>query len=274
MYTGLLTARFPREKDIREIIIWAGENNFSALEIASHHIDMEKIAREGAAELRDLLEQYKLKVSSIAHYKPVFRPDVDTQQYIAQMKTAFKAAQALGTDVVCTLAGFPYEGKSKEATIREELPAIFMPLAEEAASMGIKIAFENWFATNLQGVHHFRALIESLPAANIGFNFDPSHFYWQGIDYIAAIYEFGERIFHTHAKDCAVREDLRRVLGVLERGWWRYVIPGFGDLAWGRIIGALREVKFDGVLSIEHEDRAFDAETGFNCGRRYLQSLL
>jgi len=47
------------------------------------------------------------------------------------------------------------------------------------------------------------------------------------------------------------------------RGWWRYVIPGYGEINWGVYIARLKDNGFDGVLSIEHEDRALGREEGF-----------
>jgi len=50
----------------------------------------------------------------------------------------------------------------------------------------------------------------------------------------------------------------------------RKVIPGFGDINWGKYIGHLREVGYKGVLSIEHEDSTFGPEEGFRHGAQYL----
>ena len=124
------------------------------------------------------------------------------------------------------------------------------------------------------GVDCFRELVKVLPQSNIGFNFDPSHLYWQQCDYIAAVAEFKDRIFHVHAKDTATYADKLASIGVLGKGWWRYCIPGFGEIDWGRFILALKENGYDGVLSIEHEDRAFSAEDGFEAGIKYLSQFV
>lgn len=55
---------------------------------------------------------------------------------------------------------------------------------------------------------------------------------------------------------------------------WRYVIPGFGEVTWGPYIAALRKIKYDGVLSIEHEDSTFGPEAGFLAAQRNLQLYL
>ena len=81
---------------------------------------------------------------------------------------------------------------------------------------------------------------------------------------------FSKRIFHTHAKDCLVDVQRRNYVGILGDGWWRYVIPGYGDIKWGEYIGNLREAGYRGVLSVEHEDNTFGPEDGFRHGANYL----
>jgi sugar phosphate isomerase/epimerase len=55
---------------------------------------------------------------------------------------------------------------------------------------------------------------------------------------------------------------------------WRYVLPGYGRIRWGEFIGTLRQIGYNGVLSIEHEDSAFPAEEGFIKAARYLNTLI
>jgi sugar phosphate isomerase/epimerase len=121
--------------------------------------------------------------------------------------------------------------------------------------------------------------METIRDENFGFNYDPSHLVHQQCDYTIPVRRFSQRIFHTHAKDCLVDEQQRAYFGVLggkwyagaaEGGWWRYAIPGFGNVDWGRYIGLLREVGYKGVLSIEHEDSTFGPEEGFRHGASYL----
>jgi len=262
MYIGLLTARFGNEKSFEEIIRWAAGAGYRGLELSTQHLDLDAVAAEGGKAVKALVAETGVRIASLAYYS-VVSDRLPAEDYQAGMRKTIAAASALGVDTVCTLSGFPIGGRSKTATIREVLPGIFAPLAEEAAAKGIRIAFENWFATNLQGLEHFAALVEALPQENIGFNFDPSHLYWQQLDYLAAVAEFKSRIFHIHAKDVAIRRDLLARTGILGSGWWRYVIPGYGEIPWGRFICALREIGYDGIISVEHEDGTFSAEEGF-----------
>lgn len=273
MYIGLLTARFGSDASFEEIAAWASKTGFKGLEVSTGHVAPEDVIADGGAAVKKVLESTGMRISSLAHYAGFNRGNTP-EAYTEKMKEVITAAEILGVDIVCTLAGFPEGEKTKMETIREVVPGVFEPLTEKAGKRGIKIAFENWFATNLQSLEHFRAVTEVLPHENVGFNFDPSHLYWQEIDYLAAVEEFKDRIFHTHAKDVAIRRDRLARLGVLESGWWRYVIPGFGEIPWGRYILALKDIGYEGVLSVEHEDGSFEAEEGFEKALRHLSQFV
>ncbi len=212
MHVGLLTAPFPTTMAFADIAQWAASAGFSALEVSSgegRHLDPAVVMADGGAGVRAILARTGLRISALEFYRGI---DYQAPQvYQQQMRELIAMAGAVGAPLICTFAGFAGPGKSKERTIREDLPAVFSPLAEAAAKRGIGIAFENWFQTNLQHLGHFRALIQALPQPNVGFNLDPSHLHWQGIDYLSAVEEFKGRILHTHAKDVAV-DQARRAL--------------------------------------------------------------
>ncbi len=278
MKIGILTARFDADDwPLERIIDWAGGNGVDCLEVAvPRHLDPAALDAKARRELAARLRAAGVSLSSLAFYTTGLTdadPAARARQAEALLATV-RSAEALGVDVVCTLAGLPAEGKTKMETIRQELPGVFGPVLAEAAKRGVRIALENWFRTNIQHLEHWRALFQALPHENFGLNFDPSHLLWQGIDYLAAVGEFADRIFHTHAKDCAIDEALLRRIGVLEGGWWRYTVPGTGRVAWGEYLGRLREIGFDGAVSIEHEDRTLGAEEGFRLAAAHLRRLI
>lgn len=278
MEIGVLTAPFG-DWDLEKIATWAGQNGFQALEVAcgpgSRALDPVKIAREGPGEIPALLQRHSVRISSLAYYGNPVDADLDRRQKMhAHLRATIDAAKALGVEVVCTLAGMPLPGKGKRKTIEEDLPGALGPILDEAGSKGIKIALENWYATNIENLDQWARLFQVLPQANFGLNYDPSHLYWQGVDYLGALNEFRDRIFHTHAKDVEIQEDRLRRLGSRSDGWWRYVIPGLGRIPWGEYLGALRRIGYNGVLSIEHEDGAVGREEGFLIGRQYLSQFI
>jgi len=107
-------------------------------------------------------------------------------------------------------------------------------------------------------------------------NYDPSHLFWQGIDNSAAIrwlQSKGDIIKHFHAKDSKVYEWNSRINGVLDtkhygdepnRAWiFRSVGYGNSMEVWKDMISTLRMCRYDGVLSIEHEDSLMSNDEGF-----------
>lgn len=278
MYVGILTSPFGGEP-LEHVAAFAGEYGFGGMEVSagygSRHIDLTNFTAADAARVNDLMELRALQISSLAAYTNNTDPDPERRKANNDMvRKAIDAAALLKVSVVCTLAGMPVPGKSKMQTIEQDCAEVFPSLAEYAAARGVKIALENWYATNIQHMAHWQRLFEVVPNANFGLNFDPSHLLWQEIDYIAAVEQFAPRIFHTHAKDTEVSDRKRAWVGNQDGGgWWRYVIPGLGRVQWGQYLGALRRNGYNGVLSIEHEDSAIGREEGFLVGKKYLESF-
>jgi sugar phosphate isomerase/epimerase len=277
MQVGILTAPFSREP-LEDVIAFASEAGFDSLEIASgpgaRHIETAALTKAEATKIRAAVEGAGLCISSLACYANV-TPGDETQRKDNQaaLKTVLKAAQLLGVDVVCCGAGQPPAGMSREDAIRQLAKPFYAGFCKAAEKSGIKVGLENWFATNIMNLEQWALLFSEVPNANFGLNFDPSHLYWQGIDYLAAVEEFSDRIFHTHAKDTEVRRHVLSRIGNQTMGWWRYVIPGYGDIDWGVYIARLRRVGYNGVLSIEHEDGALGREEGFIKGLQHLRQF-
>ena len=278
MYVGILTGPFGRE-DLEIVAAFAGEYGFGGLEVAagpgSKHIDTSNFTPERAEEIKILMEKRLLQISAVGAYTNV--TDGDPARRAANIQTlnnAIDAAALLGVQVVTTMAGLPPNGKDRFKSIEEDCLEVFPAILEHAADKGVSLALENWTATNIQNLAHWQRLFEVLPHSNLGLNFDPSHLLWQDIDYIEAVDKFADRIFHTHGKDTEVKTHVKRIVGNQGSGWWRYVIPGLGQIKWGEYIAALRRNGYNGVISIEHEDDALEREEGFLIGKKYLEQFI
>ncbi|MEX0742018.1 MAG: sugar phosphate isomerase/epimerase [Phycisphaeraceae bacterium] len=102
-----------------------------------------------------------------------------------------------------------------------------------------------------------------------GFNYDPSHFGYQGVDYVKFIYTFKDRIYHAHMKDAQWNKGNGDV-GVFgghvtfadPRRVWDFRSIGRGDIDFEQIICALNDINYNGPLSIEWEDTRMDREHG------------
>jgi sugar phosphate isomerase/epimerase len=102
-----------------------------------------------------------------------------------------------------------------------------------------------------------------------GFNYDPSHLGYQGVDYVKFIRTFPRRIFHVHMKDAWWGHGDGTV-GVFgghttfadPRRYWDFRSLGHGDVNFEEIIVALNDIGYQGPLSVEWEDSRMDREHG------------
>jgi len=102
-----------------------------------------------------------------------------------------------------------------------------------------------------------------------GFNYDPSHLGYQGVDYVKFIRTFGDRIFHAHMKDVWWGHGDGTV-GVFgghtdfgdARRFWDFRSLGHGDIKFEDIIVELNDVGYRGPLSVEWEDIRMDRVHG------------
>ncbi len=114
-----------------------------------------------------------------------------------------------------------------------------------------------------------RALAAVKHHRQFGFNFDPSHFGYQGVDYIAFLREFGNRVFHVHVKDVwwsPVPTEAGTFGGHTEFGAagrnWDFRTPGRGRIQYEDVIRTLHQVGYVGPLSVEWEDSLMNREHG------------
>lgn len=113
-----------------------------------------------------------------------------------------------------------------------------------------------------------------------GFNFDPSHFAYQGVDPVGFIRRLGARIFHTHIKDVWWNRGDGTV-GIFggntsfgdPRRSWEFRSPGRGDIRFEDIIVALNDVGYRGPLSVEWEDARMDREHGATEAAAFVRRL-
>ncbi len=272
MRVGMLTSPFGNES-LEKVADFAKEAGIACLEVAvdpgSPQIDPTTFDAARAEAVKKMLADRGLEISSLANYDNMTEPG-KTEERQAFVRKMIDAAVLLGVPVVCLITGMPVPNMNKINTIKKVVPKVFAPILAYADEKHVKVAVENYFETCLQGIDTFECLFETVKDDNFGLNYDPSHLYHQQCNHLLPVTMFRKRIFHTHAKDTLVDVEQRARMGVYAEGWWRYVIPGFGNINWGEYISHLRINGYDGVLSIEHEDSTFDREQGFIHGARYL----
>jgi sugar phosphate isomerase/epimerase len=298
---GLLTAAFGG-RSLDEVAAWAAANGYDALEVACWpsgggerrryagvtHIDVDALDVDA---VHATLERHGVAISSLAYYPNNLHPDdAHREEVNGHLRKVIDAAQALGVGLVGT-----FVGNDKDRSLPENLDRfrrIWPELVHYAGERDVRVAIENcpmifsqdeWpGGTNLAwSPAIWDELFSAIPDANFGLNIDPSHLVWLMIDYERAVYDFGDRIFHAHAKDLEIRRDGLYRHGTLSAGigWQVPRLPGLGTIDWSRFVAALYAVGYDHVLSVEHEDRRFEAtdelvERGFLLARNTLRPLL
>ena len=245
-----------------------------------------QVNQEAIAQFKQLREKYQMRVDALAFYEIAFKQQVYSSPEIVQQayEQVFNTAESVGVTMIASMAGFD---ANRDWTANIQLFADrFGPVADLAEKRGIKLAFENWMA--IHGKLPFRpiniggspdtweAMFSAVPSKALGLEFDPSHLHWQGIDYIRALYEFKDRIYHVHAKDTEMLPE-RRYRGGVNGDYFRFRIPGYGEINWPRLISALDEIGYTGDVAIEHEDPIYQNERfdeGLDRGWQVLHPLI
>jgi sugar phosphate isomerase/epimerase len=302
MKIGFLTAALPG-MSLEEVAGWAAESGFGMLEIACWpkgkaerryggvtHIDVAELDKQGARNIRSMLTGHGLDISSLAYYPNYLNPDSEHRAAVAEhLKKVIDAAVLLEVPIVGTFVGAD-ESKSAKDNL-EDFAKVWPEYVKYAGEREIKIAIENcpmvWEQTwpGGQNVAYSPAIwtkmFEIIPDDNFGLNMDPSHLIWQFIDEVRVIHDFRDRIFHFHAKDMEIDREMLYQDGVLGAGftWAIPRLPGLGAARWPEIIAALYRIGYDYVVSIEHEDRAFEGDEelvkrGFYLSRDVLKPYI
>ncbi len=233
-----------------------------------------------------MFELSSLSISALAYYENNLAADPNERAVVnGHLRKTIDAAALLGVELVGTFVG--HDISKTPAENGAEAARVFGELTDYAGQQGVRLMIENcpmvgwqrpWIPGNLfYAPEQWDALFAAIPA--LGLNLDPSHLYWLGIDPYALARDYGARIFHAHAKDTEILRDKHARIPILDDGWWRYRMPGLGEIDWPRFISALQEGGYDAVLSTEHEDPVWEGtpakvDGGLILGQRFLAPLL
>ena len=278
---------------------------YDGLELAcwGDHFDVDQaLADDSYCQGRiDLLKKYGLSVYAISmhlvgqavcdrideRHQCVLPPDVwgdgepeGVRQRAAQkMIDAAKAAKKLGVKVVNGFTGssiwhmlYSWPPTSPEMIENgfKDFATRFTPILDAYKTLGIKFALEVHPTEIAFDIASAQRAIDAVNGHEaFGFNYDPSHLGYQGVDYVKFIRSFPDRIFHAHMKDVWWNHGDGTV-GVFgghtefadPRRYWDFRSIGHGDIQFEDIIVALNDIGYQGPLSVEWEDSRMDREHG------------
>ena len=301
-----------------EVAALAAGWGYDGLEIAASgdHLDLER-ADEDDAYLRsrlEVLDRHGLGVWAISNHltgqavcddpidfrhRAIVRPstwgDGDPEgvrrRAALDMQRAARVARKLGADTVVGFTGskiwpyvamFPPVPQSVIDDGYQDFADRWGPILDVFDGEGVRfahevhpseIAYDHWTSVRaLEAIGHREAF---------GFNWDPSHMMWQGVDPVDFIVDFADRIYHVDCKDTRLRPSTGRS-GVLgshlpwgdPRRGWDFVSTGHGDVPWEDAFRALAAIGYAGPISIEWEDAGMDRLHGAPQARAHVRSLL
>ncbi len=200
------------------------------------------------------------------------------QRAAEELMNTARAAQKFGVSVVNGFTGssiwhllysFPPVSESMIEAGFELLAERFNPILDVFGECGVKFALEVHPTEIAFDLYTAERALKALDyREEFGFNFDPSHLHWQGVDSVEFIRAFPDRIYHMHVKDAITTLNGKSSIlashinfGDARRGW-DFRSPGRGTVNFEEIIRALNDIGYDGPLSIEWEDMGMDREFG------------
>jgi len=303
---------------LEEVAALASGWGYDGLEIAcsGEHLDVAR-ALEDPAYLRgrrEILERHGLEVFAISNHlngqavcddpidfrhEAIVRPRVwgdgeaegVRQRAAEELKQTARVARLLGVDTVVGFTGssiwqyvamFPPVGAEVIEAGYQDFADRWNPILDVFDGEGVRFAHEVHPSEIAYDYYSSVAALEAVGHREaFGFNWDPSHMMWQGVDPVAFIVEFADRIYHVDCKDTRVRPQNGRT-GILgshlpwgdPRRGWDFVSTGHGDVPWEDSFRALRSIGYAGPISVEWEDAGMDRLHGAAEAAAFVRSLL
>jgi len=289
---------------LEELARKASEFGYDGLELAcwGDHFEVDRALEEDdyCEKKRELLERYDLQCFAIsahlvgqavldnidARHEAILPPHIwgdgnpagVNERAIEELKKTARAAQKFGVEVVNGFTGssiwpflysFPPVPQKMIDDGFELLAERFNPILDVFGECGVKFALEvhpTEIAFDIYTAQHSLEVLDN--REEFGFNFDPSHLFWQGVDPVEFLRAFPDRIYHCHMKDAIVTFDGRS--GILsshlnfgdKRRGWDFRSLGRGGINFEEIIRELNQLNYTGPLSVEWEDSGMDREHG------------
>ena len=278
---------------------------YDGVEIAcwgDHFLVDQALSSDGyLRQKRAVLEQYGLKCFAISNhlvgqavcdhiderYKGILpdyvwgdgKEDGVHARAAEEMKNTARAAALFGVKVVPGFTGssiwpYLYSFPAVPPEWIERGYAFFaemwLPILKVFSEVGIRFALEVHPTEIAFDIASAGRAVDALGGhPSFGFNFDPSHLGYQGVDYVAFLRTFGDRIFHVHMKDVYWSKHPTEA-GVFgghlpfgdPRRYWDFRSLGRGSIEFEEIIRALNDIRYTGPLSVEWEDGRMDREHG------------
>ena len=294
----------------------AASFGYDGLELAcwGDHFDVERALADGGYcdGRREILARHGLEVFAISNHlvgqavcdriderhasilPPRIWGDGDPEgvrrRAAEEMKNTARAAARLGVKVVPGFTGssiwhllysFPPVSDAMIDAGYRDFADRWNPILDVFDEVGVRFALEvhpTEIAFDVSSAERALEAVGRRPA--FGFNYDPSHFGYQGVDYVAFVERFADRIYHAHMKD-VWWSPTPRPSGVFgghvnfghRDRYWDFRSIGRGRIDFEEVIRALNRAGYAGPLSVEWEDGGMDREHGAREACAYIKRV-
>ena len=211
------------------------------------------------------------------------------QRAAEELKNTARAAQRFGIGVVNGFTGssiwhlnysFPPVPQEMIDAGFNLFAERFNPILDVFGECGVRFALEVHPTEIAFDLYTAQAALDAVDnREEFGFNFDPSHLHWQGVDPVEFIRAFPNRIYHVHVKDAITTLNGRS--GILashlnfgdHRRGWDFRSPGRGAVNFEEIVRALNDIGYEGPLSVEWEDSGMEREFGASEAAEFCRQI-
>ncbi|MCJ8141290.1 sugar phosphate isomerase/epimerase family protein [Falsirhodobacter halotolerans] len=212
-------------------------------------------------------------------------PAARTEWAVDQVKKTLTASARMGLTAMATFSGalaWPYvypwpqrpPGLIEDAF--DELARRWRPILDHAEDCGVDVCFEIHPGEDLHDGISFEMFLDRVgqhPRAKM--LYDPSHYVLQGLDYLANLDIYAERIGMFHVKDAEFNPTGRQGVYGGYQSWvdraGRFRSPGDGQVDFGAVFSKLTAQGFDGWAVVEWECALKHPEDGAREGARFVK---
>lgn len=268
------------------------------------HCDVDDLlaSEQSRRDWLSLLERHNIGLDALNAWGNPLHPDRElAARHDRALRQAIRLATELGADRVVAMAGCPGGDPADhtphfgaggwlpylEGIHDRQWADVVAPYWSDLAAFArvenpdLLVCVELHPGTAVYNVATFEEFIAL--GASLSANFDPSHFFWMGMDGHAIAERIRDSVGHVHGKDTTFNDQNLALNGVLDHRWptspesmpWNFSVPGRGhDLRWW--VGLIKRLGGSPakVVSIEHEDPFVVASVGVPEAARLLQEAI
>ena len=252
---------------------------FAAAEILCDHPHWlsHQVTRDEVDGVRRLLNETGLAVSNLnantvnGYFEPlppenVFEPSLSSRNEIWRnwridySLHTLRLAQQLGASCISLTSGQPGSGGTPEAGLDLFVDSL-KRICREAEALNLRVGIEYEPGLLVERASELAEVLERVDSPCLGANLDIGHSYLCGETALEAVGLLKGRIWNVHLEDI--------------RGHKHYhLIPGEGDLPFRDYFEALKEVDYQGYLTLELYTYTHDPEQAGRSSLGYLRGLL